>query len=148
MSADLKTLVRRWFEEVWNQKRDATIDELLHADAVALGLGAGEAPVHGPAEFRVFHNNIVSALPDVQINVHEILEEGDMAAVRITLEATHSGNGLGVAPTGNTIRVAGIIITQWADGKIIRAWNSWDQLGMLQQIRAIPAAGGDQFLAQ
>jgi steroid delta-isomerase-like uncharacterized protein len=143
---DHKALVRRWFDEVWNQGREATIDELFGADGIAVGLGAGEAPVHGPAEFRIFHRNLRSALPDIDIQIDDIISEGDTVAVRITLNATHTGQGLGVAPTGNKVRIAGIIMVRFADGKIVRGWNSWDQLGLLQQIKAIPPAG-DQFLA-
>jgi hypothetical protein len=41
--------------------------------------------------------------------------------------------------------VAGIVIVQCAGGTIVRGWNSWDQLGLLQQLGAIPAPG-DRFL--
>jgi steroid delta-isomerase-like uncharacterized protein len=143
---DNKALARRWFDEVWNQGREAAIDELMAADAVALGLGAGEAPVHGPAGFRVFYRNIRSALSGIHIHIDDIIAEGDTVALRITLDATHAGDGLGVAPTGSKVRVAGLIMVQFANGQIVRAWNSWDQLGLLQQIKAIPPSG-EQFLA-
>jgi len=140
MPSDVKALVRRWFEEVWNQGRDATIDELCAPDSIGVGLGAGEAPVHGPDGFRVFHRNITSALSDLHITLEDIIAEGDTAVVRITLDAKHTGPGLGVPPTGNNVHFAGIVITKWSDGKVVRAWNS-----LLQQVRAIPAEK-DRFL--
>jgi len=54
MSANPKTLIHRWFEEVWNQGREETIDELFARDAIAFGLGETEQPVHGPSEFKKF----------------------------------------------------------------------------------------------
>jgi steroid delta-isomerase-like uncharacterized protein len=146
MKSDPKALVHRWFEEVWNHGREETIDELLGQNAVALGLGVGEAPVHGPNGFKIFWRNIRAALPDVQITIEDTVAEDDKVVARIVLEGTHRGDGLGVSPTGRRVKVAGIVLVQFADGRIVRGWNSWDQLGLLQQLGAIPSAG-DQFLA-
>jgi predicted ester cyclase len=146
MAADIKALVHRWFEEVWNRGREEAIDELLHPDVLTLGLGLADAPVHGPAEFKVFFYNMRRSIPDIHVTVDDVIVEGDKASVRITIEGTHGGEGLGVTPTGTRVRLAGVILTQWSNGQIIRAWNSWDQLGLLQQIGAIPASG-DRFLA-
>jgi steroid delta-isomerase-like uncharacterized protein len=147
MQTDPKSLVHRWFDEVWNQGREETIDELFGEDGVAFGLGAGEAPVYGPAGFKVFWRNIRAALPDVQISVEDTVAEGDKVATRVVLQGTHQGEGLGVKPAGRRVRIAGIVLVQFADGRIIRGWNSWDQLGLLQQLGALPSAG-DRFLAE
>ena len=146
MRTDPKSLVYRWFDEVWNQGREDTIDELFDEDGVALGLGVGDTPVYGPAGFKVFWRNIRAALPDVQIRIEDTVVEGDKVVVRVILEATHRGEGLGVSPTGRRVKIAGIIVVQFADGRIIRGWNSWDQLGLLHQLGAIPS-GDDRFLA-
>src|SRR5215471_1079526 len=146
MRTEPKDLVHRWFDEVWNQGREETIDELFGEDGVALGLGVGDTPVHGPAGFKVFWRNMRAALPDVQIIVEDTVVEGDKVVVRVVLEGTHGGEGLGVAPTGRRVKIAGIVLVQFAEGKIVRGWNSWDQLGLLQQLGAIPSAG-DRFLA-
>jgi steroid delta-isomerase-like uncharacterized protein len=143
-----KAVVRRWFEEVWNQGREATIDELFPAGGVARGLGDSEAEVGGPEEFKPFVANIRGSIPDTHIQVEDIFAEGDKIAVRVKLEGTHSGPGLGVPPTGRKISVQGIIIFRMVDGQIVEAWNSYDQLGLLRQIGALPGHGGrDRFLS-
>ena len=63
MPADPKTIVHRWFHEVWNQGRESTIDELAAPGVIAHGLGEGEDTV-GPEGFKVFWRNMRSALPD------------------------------------------------------------------------------------
>ena len=98
MSEAHKALLRRWFDEVWNQRRDSAIDEMFAADCVAYGLGASDTPVRGPNEFRQFMSNIVAAFPDVQIRVDDVFADDHRAAARVTLEGTHTGHGLGVAP--------------------------------------------------
>jgi steroid delta-isomerase-like uncharacterized protein len=142
-----KAVVRRWFEEVWNQGSEATIDELFSAEGVAHGLGDSEADVHGPAEIKPFVAHIRGSIPDVHIQVQDMLCEGDRVAIRVTLQGTHTGQGLGVAPTGRRVSIQGIIIVRIVNGQIAEGWNSYDQLGLLRQVGALPAAGGqDRFL--
>ncbi|HZS26416.1 MAG TPA: hypothetical protein VFB76_04240 [Candidatus Angelobacter sp.] len=57
MIDDNKKLVRRWFEEVWNQGREATIDELLSPKGIGFGLAATDTEVHGPTQFKPFVRN-------------------------------------------------------------------------------------------
>jgi predicted ester cyclase len=76
------------------------------------------------------------------------MAEGDKVTVRVLLESTHLGSGLGVPPpSGRKVRVAGIVVIRISKGQFVEGWNSWDQLGLLRQIGALPApAGEDQFL--
>jgi len=141
-----KTLVRRWFEEVWNQGREDTIDSLFAANGIGYGLGDTEAPVQGPGGIKPFVRNLRGALPDIHMKIEDIMAEGDRVTVRITAEGTHKGGNLGVAPTGGRVRIEGIVIVRIANGQIVEGWNSWDQLGLLRQIGALPARKGpDQF---
>lgn len=147
MAQDAKTLAYRWFEEVWNQGREETIDELFAPDGIAHGLGEGEADVRGPEAFKPFARNLRGSLPDIHIRVEDMLAEGDRVALRVSVDGTHKGEGLGVPPTGRRVRFSGIIIIRVRGGQIVEGWNSWDQLGLLQQIGAIPAPGKkDRFL--
>ncbi len=126
MSTNAKELVHRWFDEVWNQGREDTIDELFAANGVTYGLG--EIPdTHGPPEF----NTVV---------------EGDKIAVRVEITGTHLGNGLGIPATGKKISMQGICLIHAAGGKLVAGWNSWDQLGLLRQLGAIPTPPEDRFL--
>ncbi len=141
-------LIHRWFDEVWNQGREETVDELFAADGIGHGLGEGSADVHGPAEFKIFLRNMRSALPDIQIRIEDTIADDVKAAARVVLEGTHLGDGLGVAPTGRRVAVTGIVIVRVAGGHIVEGWNSWDQLGLMRQIGAIPAPdAADRFLS-
>jgi len=141
-----KALVRRWFEEVWNQGREATIDELFAADGIGYGLGDTDVTLRGPAEFKPFVGNLRGALPDIHMTIEDLIAEGDKVTIRISVEGTHKGGQLGVAPSGRRIRIAGLVVVRIANGQIVEGWNSWDQLGLLRQIGALPAQKGpDQF---
>jgi predicted ester cyclase len=63
------------------------------------------------------------------------------------LQGTHGGGSLGPPATGRRVRVAGIVLVRIANDQIVEGWNSWDQLGLLRQIGALPAAENiDRFL--
>jgi steroid delta-isomerase-like uncharacterized protein len=149
MQEQNKALVKRWFEEVWNQGREATIDELFDTSSIAHGLGETDAIVRGPDAFKPFVRNLRSSFPDLHIRVDDLVAEDDRVAVRVSLEGTHHGNGLGIAPTGRRVRVSGILIVRFANGRIAEGWNCWDKLGLMQQLEAVPGPpqGKDTFLS-
>ncbi|HLK62603.1 MAG TPA: ester cyclase [Bryobacteraceae bacterium] len=144
-----KALIRRWFEEVWNQGREEVIEELRAPDSVGIGLGETPVAVHGAIGFKVFYQNLRSSLPDLRVTVEHLIAEGDMVAAHIQVEGTHMGEGLGVPPTGEIVRFSGMLFARIADGKIAESWNNLDQLGLLRQVGAVPlGAGPDHFLSK
>ena len=140
MSAENKALVRRWFEEVWNQGRAEAIDEMLASHAVVHGLGT-TGP--GPAGFKPFHAAYRDAFPNVTIQLHDLVAEGNIVAARWSGTGTHRGNGLGFDATNRAIQFSGMVFVRVENGKLVEGWNQFDQLGMLQQLGVVnlPAAG-------
>ncbi|MBW3625252.1 MAG: ester cyclase [Armatimonadetes bacterium] len=137
MPTNSEGLIRRWFEEVWNEKRVEAIDELYADDAIAHGLGEGGGDVVGPEGFKQFHTTFCQAFPDMQITVEEVITDGDRAAARFSGWGTHQGDALGVPPTGNRVTFTGMTFTRWEDGKIQEGWNNVDIMGILKQVNAL-----------
>jgi len=138
MPHDLKALSRRWFDEVWNQRRLASIAELSHPEAIAYGLDAEGKGITFD-KFYPFHKRFIDTFPDFHIKVDDVIEEGDKTVVRLTATGTHTGHAMGVSPTGRRIRMTGMIMIRWRDGKIIEGWNEFDAWGMMQQLSGPPA---------
>jgi steroid delta-isomerase-like uncharacterized protein len=139
MSAENKPVIRRWFDEVWNQGRVEAIDELLAADGVVHGLGDGG--MTGPAAFKVFHAGYKDALPDVAITLEALVAEGDMVAFRWSATGTHRGGGLGIPATDRAVRFSGMGFGRVRNGQLVEGWNNFDQLGLLQQLGVISLPG-------
>lgn len=137
MSLDPLTIIRRWFDEVWNRGLESTVDELLATDAISHGLGEG-LDAHSRADFKVFWRNMRSAFPDIHITIEDAIAQADRAATRLLLQGTNLGDGLGMPPTGRSISVSAIVMIRVAGGQIVEGWNSWDQLGLLRQLGAVP----------
>jgi steroid delta-isomerase-like uncharacterized protein len=132
-------LMHRWFQEVWNEARVETIYELMSPDAVAIGQ-AGPAIIHGPAEFEAFYKQIRASFPDIHVEIEDAFGTGDKVAVRWSATMTHSGDGMGIPPTGKSVSVTGITIARFLNGQVIEGWDNWDQLGMMEQIGAYSAS--------
>jgi steroid delta-isomerase-like uncharacterized protein len=129
-------LMRRWFQEVWKEGRIQTVRDLLAPNAVTRGQRGVEAEIRGPEEFVEFVNEMRSAFSDIKLKIEDILGADDKVVVRWSATMTHTGHALGFPPTGKSIRIGGISIARIFNGKIVEGWDNWDQLGMLQQIRA------------
>lgn len=134
---DLKGLSRRWFNDVWNHNKITTIDELMIRDCGMHGLHEVGAS-SGADQFKIFHGMMSAAFSQIDMRVEDVLLDGDKTAIRFTFHGTHSGNSLGVPPTGRRVRVTGIVIIRWQDGKIAEGWNEFDAQSMVAQIAPGP----------
>ncbi|HEX9422483.1 MAG TPA: ester cyclase [Pyrinomonadaceae bacterium] len=130
-----KALLRRWFDEVWNQGHAEAIDEMFAADGVAHGLSDdAEKPLKGPGNFKPFHDVFRGAFPNIEVVVEDMIAEGDKVAARCSVRGKHVGDHLGVAASNAPVDFTGIAIVRIKDGKIVEAWNNFDFLRMNKQI--------------
>ena len=88
-----------------------------------------------------------AAFPDMRYTVEDMVAEGDKVVDRISWQATHLGEMMGIPPTGNTVRVTALHMSRIAEGKIVERWGQPDMLGMMQQLGAIPEPGQEEARA-
>ena len=138
MSEQNKAIFRRFIEEVWNNGNLDVIDELMTEDHVDHDPGRAATP-NGRDGMRAYVQMYRTAFPDAHIELHEVFAEGDFVGGPWTGTGTHLGDLMGIAPTGRSVEVAGIGMDRIIDGKIVESWGTYDTLGMLMQLGAIPA---------
>ena len=80
---------------------------------------------------------LLSAFPDLNYSIDDILAEGDKTVIRCTMQATHKGTFMGIPATGKQIVVKGIEIDKIAEGKIVEAWGFSDSAGMMTQLGVV-----------
>jgi len=133
-----KAVVRRYFEEAWNKQNLNVVDEIIAPDLLDHEVDGSEQK-SGPEDVKSYlAGYYLKALPDVDITVEFQIAEGDMVLTYVTVRGTHQGELLGVPATGNPIEVTGMSVDRIERGKIVEAWVSWDQLGLLKQLGANP----------
>jgi steroid delta-isomerase-like uncharacterized protein len=130
-----ETILHRWFEEVWNQGKESTIDELWADQVVSHGLADTTGNrVSGPDSFRPFYRQLRSAFPDIRFTIEDTLIDGGKTMVRCRVTGTHTGPGITATPTNKTIDVTGMCLAHLKDGKIVSAWNNFDFLALHRQL--------------
>ena len=131
-----KAGVQRMIDEVMNQQNLAVVDELFVTDYL-MHDPAWPMEVRGPEGFKQWAGMMLDPyFSDSRITIENMLAEGDKVAVRWTWTGTHTGEFVGIPPTGRHIAVAGISIHRFADGRFVESWASYDSLGMMQQLTA------------
>jgi steroid delta-isomerase-like uncharacterized protein len=134
-----KTLIRRFYDEVWNRRNYAAAREFFADDGVRHEVSG---PVRGGAE-GIAQNAAAwcASFPDTQCNVEAVVAEGNLVVARWTIKATHQGEWRSIPATGRSIHFRGVNIYRIAHGKIAEIWNFRDDLGLFQQLGAVPALG-------
>jgi len=135
MSEENKKLVRRWFDEVWNNGRAEAIEEMFDVNGIAHGFSDDPAnPIKGPREFTPFHTVFREAFPNMMIVVEDMVAEGDKVAARCSVRAKHEGEFLGRSATESPVDFTGITIVRIDNGKIVEAWNNFDFMTLHRQV--------------
>jgi steroid delta-isomerase-like uncharacterized protein len=123
-AAEHKQQSQRWFEEVWNQKRAATIFEMLGPEAVG---HTEHGDMVGPEAFAQLHAALLTAFPDLRLTVEGTVAEGDDVVIRWSASATHRGEFLGVPARGMTWM-------RFRDGRLSEGWDCWNADGLRRQL--------------
>ena len=117
-----KRVVRRIYEELWNQGDLAVAEEVFaRPEGVQRYVGA----------FR-------AAFPDLVHRVDEMVAEGDRVVACFTAEGTHTGPWHGIAAMGRAICYAGVTIARLEGGQVVEHRTVWDTLAVLEPLGVAP----------
>lgn len=130
-----KAIVRRYFEQVYNQHRNDLVEEFL-AENIELH-NSGLEP--GLKSVQQWVTMFAEAFPDQHFVVEDVVAEGDRVVARTSFNGTHQGEMQGIPATGKPVSVPAITIFRLENGKIAEGWLVSDNLGMMQQLGVIPA---------
>jgi steroid delta-isomerase-like uncharacterized protein len=138
MSAVEEAVVRRFYEQLANERKNELAPELFTADH----------RMHDPqVQTGIGPQGVVDAVSTYQEGVEghwtiqEMFSAGDRVAVRWTGTGKHTGELNGIPATGRDVGpVQCIAIHRMSDGKIAETWEVWDTLGLLQQLGVVPTS--------
>jgi predicted ester cyclase len=133
-----KALIRRAYEEAFNQRNLAVLDEV---DAPDFVVHNASTTMQGLEAFKQFLSLYLTAFADARFTVEDLVAEGDRVVARHTFRGIHTGDLMGIAPTGKQVTTTGVTITRFANGKGVELWGNNDDLGLLQQLGVVPSPG-------
>lgn len=123
------------FAEVVNTGRFDLFDQVVAPNCVDHDPADGQVP--GPAGYRMFFSGMRTTFPDMTVTPETIVQDEDTIAIAYTLTGTHTGPFGKIPATGKKVKIRGMQISKFKDGKMVERWGSSDELGLLKQIGAI-----------
>jgi steroid delta-isomerase-like uncharacterized protein len=132
-----KALYMRNEPKIWDEGDMAAADAYYAPDVVL-----HDAPPGTPPGIEGVKQGIVAfraALPDLHIEMDDVIAEGDKVVCRYTIRGTHKGELMGIPASGKRVALEGIVIVRFQDGKLAEIWGVSDTLRLMQQVGAIPA---------
>ena len=128
-------LVRRFYDELWNQFDKTLIPQLLTTDITFRG-SLGRHSV-GHDAFGDYMDLVKAAFPDFRNIIDELTVDavGHSAFTHLTYRGTHRGELFGVQPTGQLIEYKGTARLENRDGQIADIWVLGDLHDLMRQLR-------------
>lgn len=134
-------LVRRFYEQVVSGGDLSRLEAFIAPGYVDHNASSAQI---GPSAVRAHVEAVRATLAGFTLGIADLLVCGDKVVTRVEGEGKHSGEWMGIHPTGKVIRVKGINIDRIEDGRIVEHWGEADTLAMLAQmgVNVFPVSRG------
>jgi steroid delta-isomerase-like uncharacterized protein len=144
MAADPKKVVRRLYEEVWNQRKMEAVGELIAPSHALNDLHLAGSAV-GPDAYKRILAQFIAAFPDLRFSLEDLIAEKNKVVAVWSITGTHKREFRGVPATNKKISFDGVTINHVANGKIIESFVTMDYLGLMRQLGVIPNSVEQSF---
>ena len=131
MSLEENKAIARRFVEAYNTRNLGLFDDLLAPDYF------DQTSKVGPEGLKQLMNMAFKAFPDFHETIEDIIAEGDKVWVRITFTGTHTGEFMGIAPTGKKLTTEMVDIFRIVNGKLVEYRDVNNNLDYLKKLGII-----------
>jgi len=118
--------------EVLNKRALTLLDDLIAPDFFD-----HDRQVRSLESYKQYENNLYNAFPDIHRTIEDIIAEGDKVWIRMKGTGTHKGEFQGLAPTGKTFTLTGVMIWRIVDGKVVEKTGVYDFMDFYKQLGVI-----------
>ena len=131
MSEHNKAKMRKLYEEVVQNGNFAMLDELAAPDFVDHNPGPGQAP--GSEGIKQFFTAMRAAVSDLRVSVEQLISEDDKVAAHVSMSGTHTGELMGIQPSGKQVVMRVSDLVRFENGKAAERWAVEDMSGFVSQ---------------
>ncbi len=134
---DHRAFVQSLYGDVINKNQLERLDRIIAQNAIS----------HTPMlrsnltvseNYRTLYSSLRTAFPDMQIQIEEVISQGDRAVVRYRLKGTHTGEFMGMRASNLPIDVVGIDMIKIQNGQVVEHWGLVDTVALLRQLEVLP----------
>ena len=133
--------VRGWIHII-NTREYGKLKDFFDEEAYVTYAAGGFPEFYGYDAISKLIEGFHHSISELHCTIEDLLETADGRVVgRFLTKGIHTGEFMGVKPTGKAVSINGIAIYTLRNGRIIHEWNMDDLLGLLQQVGAWPMPG-------
>ena len=125
---DNKALIARYFAALSGKEKPASVIDQFVGDE--------------DTELKQHIAMYEASFARYELIADEMIAEGDKVAVQARMVATHTGELMGMPPTGRKVNVPIALTYRIANGKIVGHWMLADAMTLMQQLGALPSPAG------
>lgn len=136
MDNELKAKARRIWEEIFPACDVAALAEVIAVDGIDHGAAPNEPQgLEGARRTMLWLGRVFS---DQRWQINKVIGEGDTVVLLCTHHARHTGELMGIPPTGNEVSYDYIHVVRFEDGKVVEHWGVRDHLALMRQLGVLP----------
>ena len=136
MEPDLKAIARRTYEVIFPACDVDALAEVVAADVVSHPSRPGEkGGFEGVRDSMLWLGRVFS---NQRWEIHQVIADGDVVALRTTHHGRHTGDLMGIAPTDREVAYDYVHFIRFRDGKGIEHWGVRDDLTLMRQLGVMP----------
>jgi predicted ester cyclase len=132
-------IVRRYYEEFWNQ--NLNLAPTLIAEHVVFHGDNGSVLARNRAQLLDYARTMLAGFPDLSHRVVDLAEVDGQVRARVEVTGTHLGVVRGVKPGGRRVRYALQSRFKVSGGKITACWMTGNAADIARQIRGAVTPG-------
>ena len=129
-------IVQKFFEVGPSKGDIATADALLHREFSL------HTPLPTPGPGIEEMNNVITtcraAFDGLNVTIENIMADEDKVIARFSARGIHTGEFMGLPPTGKAITLTAIEIFRLKEGKIAELWGEVNLIGLMMQLGMMP----------
>jgi predicted ester cyclase len=130
-----KAIARRTFEEIFPSCDVEALADVTDAHAVSRGRRWDEPDgLEGVKRTMLW---LATVFSDQRWEVHDVVGEGDVVAMRLTHHGRQTGDLMGIPPTGREVAYQYVQFLRFRDGKVIEQWSVRDDMTLMRQLGVI-----------
>lgn len=138
-AAEMETVARRWFEELFNRGDLEVADEIVASNLEYHGpTSLSPAEVRGPEDVKEYVELYRTAFPDLLYSIEGMSHGDGEVRVRWSATGTHQSDLFAIEPTGEPFTIEGIDVFVIEEGVITEAYAQWDTLKLVQELGVVP----------
>lgn len=134
-STDRTSRIRSAWRAAWDQGRVEVLDDLLSPSYIRRRGPAGIAQSRDQLKDSI--RAVRDAFPDLRTEIEDVVEDGDRLAIRWRSTGRHTGDFLGVPPTGKPVEVSGATFARFEGSAVAEEWVTFDSRQLLEALGII-----------